>query len=191
MEPTSPITPLLTRKKAHRLHMLSLLESCRLTSTQAAEALGPTPRRPRYLRRPLHQRGQAGLAHGNRASAEPRPPAPAGPTVWRRGGRTFSWCKARGWVSAGKVIAVDVQDGNLAGGPAQGLRRPDQWRGWWRRHLPDLIRCNGAAAANAAYGVAADVHPGESGSLKPPAWATPAGRCGACPPSLGPSSAAS
>ena len=60
----------LTPKEAHRLHVLTLLESGRVTSAQAAEALRLTPRQVRRLRRTLRQKG---------------------PAVWRGGGgRTFS-----------------------------------------------------------------------------------------------------
>jgi len=62
----------LTPKEAHRLHVLTLLESGRVTSTQAAEALGLTPPQVRRLRRTLRQRGPAGLAHGTRGRRSPR-----------------------------------------------------------------------------------------------------------------------
>jgi hypothetical protein len=48
----------LTPKESHRLHVLTMRESARLTSTQAAEALGLTLRRVRRLRRTLSGPGR-------------------------------------------------------------------------------------------------------------------------------------
>jgi len=56
----------LTPEEGRRLHVLSLLERGRLTTTQAAEALGLTPRQVRQLRTMLRKDGPAGLAHGSR-----------------------------------------------------------------------------------------------------------------------------
>ncbi len=63
-----PLTP----EESRRLHVLSLLERGRLTTAQAAEGLGLTPRQVRRLRGTLRQRGPAGLAHGNRGRRSPR-----------------------------------------------------------------------------------------------------------------------
>ncbi len=63
-----PLTP----EESRRLHVLSLLERGRLTPTQAAEALGLTPRQVRRLRATLRRDGPAGLAHGNRGVTSPR-----------------------------------------------------------------------------------------------------------------------
>ncbi len=57
-----PLNP----EESRRLHVLSLLERGRITTAQAVEALGLTPRQVRRLRRTLQQHGPAGLAHGNR-----------------------------------------------------------------------------------------------------------------------------
>lgn len=57
-----PLTP----EESRRLHVLSLLERGRITSSQAVEALGLTPRQVRRLRGTLQQQGPAGLAHGSR-----------------------------------------------------------------------------------------------------------------------------
>ena len=62
----------LTPEEAHRLHVLTLLESRRITPAQAAEALGLTPRQVRRLRRTLRIVGPEGLAHGNRGRPSAR-----------------------------------------------------------------------------------------------------------------------
>ena len=56
----------LTPAEGHRLHVLTLLESRRITTAQAAEALGITPRQVRRLRGKLRGGGPGALAHGNR-----------------------------------------------------------------------------------------------------------------------------
>ena len=56
----------LTPEEGRRLHILSLLERGRITTTQAAEGLGLTPRQVRRLRRALQRHGPERLAHGNR-----------------------------------------------------------------------------------------------------------------------------
>jgi len=63
-----PLTP----EESRRLHVLSLLERGRLTSTEAADTLGLTPRQVRRLRATLRRDGPAGLAHGNRGVTSPR-----------------------------------------------------------------------------------------------------------------------
>jgi predicted ArsR family transcriptional regulator len=55
-----------------RLHVLSLLERGRITTAQAAEALGITPRQVRRLGRRLQQHGPEGLACSPRDSGSPR-----------------------------------------------------------------------------------------------------------------------
>lgn len=62
----------LSPEESRRVHVLTLVESRRITPAQAAEALGICPRHVRRLRRALRERGPAGLAHGNRARASPR-----------------------------------------------------------------------------------------------------------------------
>src|SRR5512143_3414322 len=56
----------LTPEEGRRLHVLTLLESTRITATQAAEALGLTVRQLRRLRGALRREGPAALIHGNR-----------------------------------------------------------------------------------------------------------------------------
>jgi len=53
-------------EEARRLHVLTLLESRRITSAQAAEALGLSPRQVRRLRKTLRTAGPAALAHQSR-----------------------------------------------------------------------------------------------------------------------------
>jgi len=52
----------LNPEEARRLHVLTLLESRRISPAQAAEALGLTPRQVRRLRRTLRTTGPAALA---------------------------------------------------------------------------------------------------------------------------------
>ena len=66
----------LTPAEGHRLHVLTLLESGRITTAQAAEALGITPRQVRRLRGTLRNEGPSGLAHGNRERRSPHALAP-------------------------------------------------------------------------------------------------------------------
>jgi transposase len=61
----------LTPEEGRRLHVLGLLERGRLTTAQAAEGLGLTPRQVRRLRRALQRQGPEGLAHGNRGRQSP------------------------------------------------------------------------------------------------------------------------
>lgn len=56
----------LNPEEARRLHVLTLLESRRITLGQAAEALGITPRQVRRLRKALRTAGPAALAHQSR-----------------------------------------------------------------------------------------------------------------------------
>jgi transposase len=56
----------LNPEEGRRLHVLSLLERGRITTAQAADALGITPRQVRRLRRRLQQDGPEGLAHRSR-----------------------------------------------------------------------------------------------------------------------------
>jgi len=53
-------------EEARRLHVLTLLESRRITPAQAAEALGLSPRQVRRLRKTLRTAGPAALAHQSR-----------------------------------------------------------------------------------------------------------------------------
>jgi len=62
----------LTPEEGRRLHVLSLLERGRITTAQAAEGLGLTPRQVRRLRRALQRHGPEGLAHGNRGGRSPQ-----------------------------------------------------------------------------------------------------------------------
>lgn len=62
----------LTPEEGRRLHILSLLERGRITTTQAAEGLGLTPRQVRRLRRALQRHGPERLAHGNRGRRSPQ-----------------------------------------------------------------------------------------------------------------------
>lgn len=62
----------LNPEEGRRLHVLSLLERGRITTAQAAEALGITPRQVRRLRRRLQQHGPEGLAHGSRGRRSAR-----------------------------------------------------------------------------------------------------------------------
>lgn len=62
----------LTPEEGRRLHVLTLLEGKRLTSAQAAEALGLTVRQVRRLRGALRREGPAGLIHGNRGRQSAR-----------------------------------------------------------------------------------------------------------------------
>ncbi len=61
----------LSPEEGRRLHVLGLLERGRLTTAQAAEGLGLTPRQVRRLRRALQRHGPEGLAHGNRGRQSP------------------------------------------------------------------------------------------------------------------------
>ncbi len=70
-----PLTP----REAQRLHVLTLLESGKVTSKQAAEALGITPRQLGRLRVKLRAGGPTALVHGNRG----RPPTNAVPGATR------------------------------------------------------------------------------------------------------------
>ena len=56
----------LNPEEGRRLHVLSLLERGRITTAQAADALGVTPRQVRRLRRRLQQDGPGGLTHRSR-----------------------------------------------------------------------------------------------------------------------------
>ncbi len=56
----------LTPAEAHRLHVLTLLETRRITAQQAAETLGLSVRQVRRLRRTVRTVGPQGLPHGNR-----------------------------------------------------------------------------------------------------------------------------
>ncbi len=56
----------LTPEEAHRLHVLTLLETRRITAQQAADTLGLTVRQVRRLRQTVRTRGPEGLTHGNR-----------------------------------------------------------------------------------------------------------------------------
>jgi len=66
----------LTPEEGRRLHVLTLLESRRITTAQAAEALGITPRQVRRLRVTLRNEGPSGLVHGNRERQSPHALAP-------------------------------------------------------------------------------------------------------------------
>jgi len=66
----------LTPEEGCRLHVLTLLESRRITTAQAAEALGVTPRQVRRLRVTLRNEGPSGLVHGNRERQSPHALAP-------------------------------------------------------------------------------------------------------------------
>lgn len=66
----------LTPEEGRRLHVLTLLESRRITTAQAAEALGITPRQVRRLRVTLRNEGPSGLVHGNRERQSPQALAP-------------------------------------------------------------------------------------------------------------------
>lgn len=63
-------------EEGRRLHVLTLLESRRITTAQAAEALGITPRQVRRLRVTLRNEGPSGLVHGNRERQSPHALAP-------------------------------------------------------------------------------------------------------------------
>lgn len=67
----------LTPAEGHRLHVLTLLESRRITTAQAAEALGITPRQVRRLRGKLRGGGPGALTHGNRDRSSPHALDPA------------------------------------------------------------------------------------------------------------------
>jgi transposase len=67
----------LTPEEGRRLHVLTLLEGQRITSAQAAEALGLTPRQLRRLRGALRRDGPAALIHGNRGRRSARRPPEA------------------------------------------------------------------------------------------------------------------
>ncbi len=67
----------LSPAEGHRLHVLTLLESRRTTTAQAAEALGITPRQVRRLRGKLRGSGLGALTHGNRGRSSPHALAPA------------------------------------------------------------------------------------------------------------------
>ena len=67
----------LTPAEGHRLHVLTLLESRRITTAQAAEALGITPRQVRRLRGKLRGGGPGALTHGNRDRSSPQSALPA------------------------------------------------------------------------------------------------------------------
>ena len=56
----------LTPEEGRRLHVLTLLEGKRISISQAAEALGVSPRQVRRLRVRLRRDGPAALRHGNR-----------------------------------------------------------------------------------------------------------------------------
>lgn len=56
----------LTQREAQRLHVLTLLANGKVTTAQAVEALGITPRQVRRLRAKLQAGGPTALAHGNR-----------------------------------------------------------------------------------------------------------------------------
>lgn len=56
----------LTLEESRRLHVLTLVESGKITPAQAAEALGLTERQLWRLRAKLRAGGPAALAHGNR-----------------------------------------------------------------------------------------------------------------------------
>jgi len=66
----------LNPEEGRRLHVLTLLESRRITTAQAAEALGITPRQVRRLRVTLRNEGPSGLVHGNRERQSPHALAP-------------------------------------------------------------------------------------------------------------------
>jgi hypothetical protein len=61
----------LTAEEGRRLHVLRRLERGRLTTAQADEGLGLTPRQVRRLRRTLQRQGPEGLAQGNRGRQSP------------------------------------------------------------------------------------------------------------------------
>jgi transposase len=63
---------ILTPEEGRRMHVLTLLEGKRISLSQAAEALGVTPRQVRRLRVALHREGPAALTHGNRGRRSPR-----------------------------------------------------------------------------------------------------------------------
>jgi transposase len=63
---------ILTPKAGRRLHVLTLLEGKRISLSQAAEALGVTPRQVRRLRGALRREGPTALSHGNRGRRSPR-----------------------------------------------------------------------------------------------------------------------
>lgn len=56
----------LTPEEARRLHVLTLLETRRITAAQASEALGLSTRQIRRLRKQMRRTGPEGLVHGNR-----------------------------------------------------------------------------------------------------------------------------
>ena len=62
---------LLTPEEGRKLHVLTLLEGKRISLSQAAEALGVTPRQVRRLRGALRREGPAALIHGNRQRRAP------------------------------------------------------------------------------------------------------------------------
>ncbi len=62
----------LNPEEGRRLHVLSSLERGRITTAQAAEALGITPRQVRRLRRRLQLYGPGGLAHRSRGRRSAR-----------------------------------------------------------------------------------------------------------------------
>jgi len=57
---------ILTPEEGRRLHVLTLLEGKRISLSQAAEALGVTPRQVRRMRVGLRREGPTALVHGNR-----------------------------------------------------------------------------------------------------------------------------
>ena len=61
----------LTPEEGRRLHVLTLLEGKRISLSQAAEALGVTPRQVRRLRVGLRHEGPGALIHGNRGRHAP------------------------------------------------------------------------------------------------------------------------
>ena len=81
---------ILTPEEGRRLHVLTLLEGKRISRSQAAEALGVTPRQVRRLWVALHREGPAALTHGNRGRRSPlRGTPPRAPSGVARGGGGF------------------------------------------------------------------------------------------------------
>ena len=61
----------LTPEEGRRLHVLTLLEGRRISLSQAAEALGVSPRQVRRLRVGMRRDGPEALIHGNRGRPAP------------------------------------------------------------------------------------------------------------------------
>ncbi|MCX5734666.1 MAG: helix-turn-helix domain-containing protein [candidate division NC10 bacterium] len=63
----------LTPEEGRKLHVLTLLEGKRISLSQAAEALGVTPRQVRRLRVGLRREGPAGVGAQEKMRQSPQP----------------------------------------------------------------------------------------------------------------------